>query len=95
MEIGFHCYQRVYTKNDEDLIESRRVIRGKKSKITTKNKPVLRKVHSVPLLNPSNLNQLPSLSKSVESGSENKKQAHQDAKRVTKLRSRWDKTPEA
>ena len=37
MEIGWNCYRRHYPKKNEDEIESRRILRGKKSKKTKKN----------------------------------------------------------
>lgn len=109
MQVGWSFYQRQYSKNDEDAIEKRRVLREKKAK-KSKNKKKIGKngisstgtsVRSIvaksniaaPLIEPTASHTTQSYVSSVvpvQSGVPS--QPAQAIKRVTKLRTRWDKS---
>lgn len=92
MEIGLHCYQREYTKHDEDAIENRRILRGKKMKKANKTAPKTGARKIEPSL------EIKPVTATVPGDLGNPKpvktQQPVDPKRSTKLRNRWDRTPE-
>ncbi len=98
MEIGLHCYQREYTKNDEDAIESRRILRGKKMKKANKTHQRFRTPKIGARKIETSLEMKP-VTAEVPGDLGNPKPVKtqrpvDNTKRSTKLKNRWDKTPD-
>lgn len=98
MEIGWYFYQINYSKDEENQIESQRKLRERKTK--EKKNPQVKKGSAKLNGDVASMDQIPPLKESVSGGlqipkpNESKASPPVDMKRITKLKTRWDKSPE-
>ena len=103
MEVGWYCYQINYTKDEEDQIECQRRLRERKIKKEKKNQQVekgstksgvTKQNRNIASLNQSSLKASASGGLQISKPNESQASPSIDTKRITKLKTRWDKSPE-
>ncbi|XP_046443102.1 uncharacterized protein LOC124193377 [Daphnia pulex] len=96
MEIGWYFYQINYSKDEENQIESQRKLRERKAK--EKKNPQVKKGSSKLNGDIPSLDQIPPFKENVSGGLQiakpNESKPPVDMRRITKLKNRWDKSPE-